>query len=221
MIEPVSLIVLSTGFVIARAVGIYLDGQDARDPVEKPVVFGPPIASADLFYGPENAPEGYSEGYEPDHDRYLPSYLPESGKSTKHVDPACVSFLEGLDEDLCTDEEIITIPRVAGRWARRARMELHIIDHDLATEMMVKDWLKAGMKSEDYRESVIATVLPYAVQYSFLPTRTEVDARNETMSCGYRERYSMREPLWKFSPGWDQWSKMPYLFKAETRPSRT
>jgi hypothetical protein len=136
------------------------------------------------------------------------------------VDPTPDYFLAGLDEVLCTPNECAQIPRRAGVWAAQARMALHIVDDDLATRMMVKDWLRAEMEKLNYRKGVIATLIPFAVQFAFLPTRTEIDAREQTMSDGYRARYRKRARLWKFSPGWDEWLSFPYLFKEEIVASR-
>jgi hypothetical protein len=149
--------------------------------------------------------------------RYSP---PPPIRNSGRVDPTPTEFLDGLDDTECTPQECSQAPKVAGKWARMARTFLHIDQHDLATDMMIKDWVIAEMRKQNYRESVICTLIPYVLKYSYLPTRDEIAAREQTMSDGYRARYRTRRQLWKFSPGWDEWLSVPYLFKEEIIPDR-
>lgn len=119
-------------------------------------------------------------------------------------------YLEGLDDpsELLLSERQINfvidqeIPKIAGKLARLARMTHTIEGRDLATEMMVKEWLLREMKKMSMRDNVIATVLPYALALSFIPHRHELLARAMTVQDEYVQRSRLVRPLFTRRRPW-------------------
>jgi hypothetical protein len=80
------------------------------------------------------------------------------------------------------------IPRMAGKIAARVRIELVVERRDQATLIVVKEFIVRYLKSINMRHVDIATILPYAVQLSFIPTKHEILARNMTLQESYQHR---------------------------------
>jgi hypothetical protein len=87
--------------------------------------------------------------------------------------------------------------RLAKRFARDARMFLPIYGRDLATEMVVKDWLRREMVAYNVRRRDIATILPLALHFSFVKTIEELNADTYALTDHYRmlERLT-NEPMY-------------------------
>jgi len=97
------------------------------------------------------------------------------------------------------------IPRIAGKLAALARMELTVDKFDKATEAVCKDWLLSEMRKKNMRRKDMARVLPWALKFCFIPTRNELDARAWTLTDQYRGLRQMetqalrrRRTWWEF-----------------------
>ncbi len=105
-------------------------------------------------------------------------------ESTVDLDDA-----DGVDSVL--DDE--SPPRIAGKLAALCRMELPIQSRTVENEMMVKKWLNDEMERRSFRKSVRAKVLPFAIQFCFVPTKYEIAARLETLTPEYQILHEIAE----------------------------
>jgi hypothetical protein len=120
------------------------------------------------------------------------------------------NHLEGLDDSselLLTERQLEyvndqEIPKIAGKLARLARTFHTIGDRTDAMEMVVKEWLVREMKKMSMRDNVIATVLPFALVYSFVPHRHELQARALQVQNEYVQRSRLVRPLFTRRRPW-------------------
>lgn len=124
-----------------------------------------------------------------------------------------VSLNLGLHDPNAVDEDEIDmnsvtlehVPRIAGRIAADCRNELHISKYTMANKLVVREWILRRMRQMNMREVDQRKVLPFALYYSFIPTKYELMARQDTLSYTYQYGMMMAQTRIKRTRTWWEW----------------
>jgi hypothetical protein len=107
-----------------------------------------------------------------------------------------------LEDTINLESTPEAIPRFAGKLARVVRTEINVKKRDEATELVVREFLLRYMRELGVRKVDVTTILPYAIQLSFIPTRDELLARKLTLMPEYQRRLEDAQPLYSREKPW-------------------
>jgi len=88
-------------------------------------------------------------------------------------------------------------PRVAGQYASLARLQFGPMARTAANQLMVREYIVRQMTERHVRKVDQARIIPYAVAFSFLPDKEEINARKMMLDSEILYRQHVKDtPFW-------------------------